>query len=80
MLETKIFNFLPPPSPPPLPCHANSANDEIILKNYLTHQDIASLICSTRQTVTALFNDLKEKGALDYTRNEIIIKNKTLLA
>jgi CRP/FNR family transcriptional regulator len=54
-------------------------NNEIILKNYLTHQDIASLICSTRQTVTALFNDLKEKGALDYSRSEIIIKNMTLL-
>jgi CRP/FNR family cyclic AMP-dependent transcriptional regulator len=53
--------------------------NEIILKNYLTHQDIASLICSTRQTVTALFNDLKEKGILDYSRTEIIIKNIKLL-
>lgn len=58
----------------------SNTNDEVTLKNYLTHQDIASLICSTRQTVTALFNDLKEKGALDYTRNEIIIKNKALMA
>lgn len=57
-----------------------NTKDEVTLKNYLTHQDIASLICSTRQTVTALFNDLKEKGALDYTRNEIIIKNRVLLA
>jgi CRP/FNR family transcriptional regulator, cyclic AMP receptor protein len=55
-------------------------NNEIILKNYLTHQDIASLICSTRQTVTTLFNDLKEKGVLDYTRTEIIIKNMSQLA
>lgn len=54
--------------------------NEIILKNYLTHQDIASLICSTRQTVTGLFNDLKEHGVLDYSRNEIIIKNMAALA
>lgn len=57
-----------------------NANDKIILKNYLSHQDIASLICSTRQTVTSLFNDLKEKGALEYTRNEIIIKNNALMS
>jgi CRP/FNR family transcriptional regulator, cyclic AMP receptor protein len=49
--------------------------DEVILKNYLTHQDIASLICSTRQTVTQLFNEFKEKGMLDYSRSEIILKN-----
>ncbi len=54
-------------------------NNEITLKNYLTHQDIASLICSTRQTVTSLLNDLKENGTLDYSRNEIIIKNLALL-
>ncbi len=52
---------------------------EIILKNYLTHQDIASLICSTRQTVTQLFNELKEKNILDYSRTEIIIKNLAAL-
>jgi CRP/FNR family transcriptional regulator, cyclic AMP receptor protein len=49
-------------------------NNEVILKNYLTHQDIASLICSTRQTVTQLFNEFKEKGILDYSRSEIILK------
>ena len=46
----------------------------VILKNYLTHQDIASLICSTRQTVTQLFNEFKEKEMLDYSRTEIILK------
>jgi CRP/FNR family transcriptional regulator, cyclic AMP receptor protein len=51
-----------------------NANDEVVLKNYLTHQDIASLICSTRQTVTQLFNEFKEKGILDYSRTEIILK------
>ncbi len=47
---------------------------EFVLKNYLTHQDIASLVCSTRQTVTQLFNDFKEQGILDYSRTEIILK------
>ena len=47
----------------------------IILKNYLTHQDIASLICSTRQTVTQLFNELRDKGCIDYSRTEIVVHN-----
>lgn len=45
------------------------------LKNYLTHQDIASLVCSTRQTVTQLLNDLENNGILNYSRQEIVIKD-----
>ena len=56
-----------------------TSQDEVFLKNYLTHQDIASLICSTRQTVTQLFNELKENGILEYSRTEIIIKNMAAL-
>ncbi len=55
------------------------SQNEVVLKNYLTHQDIASLICSTRQTVTSLFNELKENGTLDYSRTEIITKNMAAL-
>jgi CRP/FNR family transcriptional regulator, cyclic AMP receptor protein len=46
---------------------------QITFKNYLTHQDIANVICSTRQTVTQLFNEFKTNGLLDYSRNEITI-------
>jgi len=48
------------------------------LKNYLTHQDVASLICSTRQTVSQLFNDLKNSGLIDYDRTSIVIYNLNL--
>jgi len=44
-----------------------------ILKNYLTHQDIAGLICSTRQTVSQLFNDFKQNGLICYNRSTITI-------
>jgi CRP/FNR family transcriptional regulator, cyclic AMP receptor protein len=44
---------------------------DIKIKNYLTHNDIAGLICSTRQTVTTLFNELKTEGLIDYDRSEI---------
>jgi CRP/FNR family transcriptional regulator, cyclic AMP receptor protein len=46
---------------------------QITFKNYLTHQDVANVICSTRQTVTQLFNDFKTNGLLDYSRSEITI-------
>jgi CRP/FNR family transcriptional regulator len=46
---------------------------QITFKNYLTQQDIANVICSTRQTVTQLFNDFKANGLLDYSRTEITI-------
>ncbi len=53
---------------------------DIVVKNYLTHSDIAGLICSTRQTVTMLFNELKNAGLIDYTRSEIIVKDVHQLA
>lgn len=46
---------------------------DIKIKNYLTHNDIAGLICSTRQTVIQLFNDLKNAGLIDYNRSEILV-------
>jgi CRP/FNR family transcriptional regulator len=52
-----------------------TTDEGIVLKNYLTHQDIAGLICSTRQTVSQLFSDLKQHGLLDYDRQRIIIPN-----
>ncbi|MEI7584318.1 Crp/Fnr family transcriptional regulator [Runella sp.] len=52
-----------------------TTEEGIVLKNYLTHQDIAGLICSTRQTVSQLFSDLKQHGLLDYDRQRIIIPN-----
>ncbi|TAG67473.1 MAG: Crp/Fnr family transcriptional regulator, partial [Runella slithyformis] len=51
----------------------------ITLKNYLTHQDIASLICSTRQTVSQLFNEFKTSGLIDYSRSTIVILDFKLL-
>lgn len=58
----------------------NGQTKDIVVKNYLTHSDIAGLICSTRQTVTMLFNELKNAGLIDYTRSEIIVKDVHRLA
>ena len=44
---------------------------ELVVSNYLTHQDIAQLICTTRQTVTQTLNQLEAEGRLRYSRQEI---------
>jgi CRP/FNR family transcriptional regulator, cyclic AMP receptor protein len=41
------------------------------MPNYLTHEDIAGLIGSSRQTVTTLINELETEGILSYNRQEI---------
>ena len=43
----------------------------IVVKNSLTHEDLANIISSSRQTVTLVLNELKESGIIKYTRNEI---------
>jgi CRP/FNR family transcriptional regulator len=45
------------------------------IKNYLTQLDLAKLVCSTRQTVTTILNDMEKEGLIDYDRKIITIKN-----
>lgn len=52
----------------------------VLIKNYLTHNEIASLISSSRQTVTTIINELKEEGALSYSRSQIVIPNIGVLS
>ena len=40
-------------------------------KNFLTHTDIAKLTATSRQTVTTVFNELRNNGAIDYDKNFI---------
>ena len=47
--------------------------NSIKLQNYLTHKDIASLICSTRVTVTNILNQLREAGNINYSKGQIVI-------
>ena len=48
---------------------------EVSLKNYLTHNDIANLISTCRQTVTSILNRMKTKGNILYSRSKIVIPN-----
>lgn len=50
--------------------------NNIAIQNYLTQQEIANLVCSTRQTVTQLLNDLQNEGKISYTRKKIVLHLK----
>jgi len=51
--------------------HGIQTKEGFCIANYLTHEDIAHLIGSSRQTVTTLLNELASEGILIYKRQEI---------
>lgn len=52
---------------------------ETMMKNYLTHKDIASLTGTSRQTVTTILNELKEKNIINFDRRRILVRDMELL-
>lgn len=55
--------------------HPTSAGAAITIPNYLTHEDIARLTGTTRQTVTSLLSALAAEGIIEVNRNDILFKN-----
>jgi CRP/FNR family cyclic AMP-dependent transcriptional regulator len=51
---------------------------EVRIPNYLTHEEIAQLIGTSRQTVTTLLNVFKEEHIFSYSRKEIRFFNKEM--
>jgi CRP-like cAMP-binding protein len=47
--------------------------DEIQLNHSLTHQDIANLTATSRQTVTSILNELKEDEVIKFDRQTILV-------
>ena len=53
--------------------------DSVAIENYLTQNDIAQIICTSRQTATQLLNEMETNNLLHYARKEIIIADITKL-
>jgi len=53
---------------------------ETLLKHSLTQQDIANYTGTSRQTVTAVLNDLRKTNKIYFTRNSILIRDMTTLS
>lgn len=48
------------------------------LEIHLTQQDVADLIGASRSVVSTILNDLRNRGMLDYTRDQICINDAAL--
>jgi CRP-like cAMP-binding protein len=48
---------------------------ETLVKHGLTQQDIANLVGASRQTVTAVLNELKKSNLIYFNRNTILIRD-----
>jgi len=52
---------------------------ETMIQTKLTHKDIASLTGTSRQTVTTILNELKEKNLIYFDRKKILIRDLSTL-
>jgi CRP/FNR family transcriptional regulator, cyclic AMP receptor protein len=55
--------------------YGRSVGVERVLEVGLTHSDLAKLAHTSRQTVTTLFNKLRDKNLIVYDRRKILIRN-----
>ncbi|WP_296618541.1 Crp/Fnr family transcriptional regulator [Marivirga sp.] len=53
---------------------------ETMIPSHLTHKDIAALTGTSRQTVTTILNELREKNIINFDRRKILIRDMELLA
>jgi CRP/FNR family transcriptional regulator len=54
-------------------------SNTLAIDNFMTHEDIARLTGTSRQTVTTVINQLSEEGIITVDRKQIIIHDKKLL-
>jgi len=52
---------------------------EWVIRNFITHQEIANLTATSRQTVTTVLNELKSKDILTFNRKRLLIRDLNIL-
>jgi CRP-like cAMP-binding protein len=53
---------------------------EKVVRNFITHQEIANLTATSRQTVTTVLNELRNKNILTFDRRRLLVRDMKLLA
>ncbi len=48
---------------------------EWVLRNFITHQDIASLTSTSRQTVTTVLNELRNENIIQFDRKRLLVRD-----
>ncbi|HHG83436.1 MAG TPA: Crp/Fnr family transcriptional regulator, partial [Bacteroidetes bacterium] len=51
------------------------AGTETLVRHSLTHQEIANLTASSRQTVTTVLNELRAKNVINFERKRILVRD-----
>ncbi|WP_337865549.1 Crp/Fnr family transcriptional regulator [Ignavibacterium sp.] len=59
--------------------NGKKVGDQMFVKPFLKHQDIADLTACARQTVNDVLTDLRERGIIDFDRKKLIINNPDAL-
>ena len=52
---------------------------EMLVRKFFTHQEIANLTATSRQTVTMVLNELRKKNILTFNRSRLLIRDMELL-
>lgn len=52
---------------------------EWVVRNFITHQEIANLTATSRQTVTTILNELRTKNVLTFNRKRLLIRDMDTL-
>ncbi len=52
---------------------------EVVVRKFLTHQEIANLTATSRQTVTTVLNELRSKELIKFDRRRLLIRDKEKL-
>jgi len=53
---------------------------EMLVRQFLTHQEIANLTATSRQTVTTVLNELRNKNILTFNRRRLLVRDMDLLS
>lgn len=48
---------------------------EWVIRKFITHQEIANLTATSRQTVTTVLNELKTKNLITFNRKRLLIRD-----
>jgi CRP-like cAMP-binding protein len=60
--------------------HGQPIGYETLVKGFMTHQEIANLTATSRQTVTTVLNELKNKNIITFNRRRLLIRDLKRLA
>lgn len=53
---------------------------EVVVRKFLTHQQIANLTATSRQTVTTILNELRNSNIITFDRRRLLIRDMNRLA